>query len=290
MTSGISEITIAPTPGNMGAVSVGATVANGKVTYGGSVTIQTPGGSTKFAAITSTSNPAVLAADTTNPWAGTGFGYILTDAEGDQIVVGTGNSGELTYTSETTGEPATPIDAIYAAAGLGTTILTIGWEDASGTAQTATVTLNVVAFKPIAIPIYTTSPTAPTVTASGGLSKGAKIAIGASVLAVGGVGIAVAAQRGVFAGFVREASESMRHFHAGESSRRRSMRVQSILVPRSRYSKSEAEAWVRRNGYRVKKIDTTEHYYRFRQRDPREFTVERTIPLGHGGVKAVVGR
>lgn len=296
MSSNISEITITPKPGNMGSVSVGATVTNGKITYGGNVQIQTPGGSSRFAAITSTSNPAVLTTDTTNPWSGTGFGYVLTDASGDQIVVQTDSSGNPTsYTNETTHEPATPEYANYACAGLGSTTVSIGWEDGAGNMQTATLTINVVPFMPIQVPIYTNMPTPAVATpAKGGLSTGAKVAIGATVLAVGGVGIAAAARTGAFKGLIGEAQEAMaaargRHHHAGES-RRKSMKVQSVLVPRSKFSKREATAWVRGHGYHVRKVDTTQNYYRFRQRDPGDFKVKRTIPLGDSGVKAVVGR
>jgi hypothetical protein len=211
MSSGLSAITIIPQPGNLGSVSVGATVTGGKITYGGNVAVQTPGGSSRFAAITSTSNPGVLSVNTTNPWAGTGFGYILSTAEGDEIVVETDSNGNPTsYTNETTNEPAVPYLASYAAASLGTTNLTIGWENAAGAMQIATITLNVVPFVAVPVVVYTPEPT-PVVAApaSGGLSLGAKLAIGASVLAVGGVGVAVAAQRGAFAGIAGEAGAAM---------------------------------------------------------------------------------
>jgi hypothetical protein len=44
--------------------------------------------------------------------------------------------------------------------------------------------------------------------------------------------------------------------------------LQTILVPRSRFSLSEATHWVMEHKYHAVKVDVTEHFYRFRQHDP----------------------
>ena len=204
-TSTISAITINPTPGVMGAVTVGA--LRGGQNYGGTVNLQGPsGGWTWFPAITASSNPAVLPVSTTNPWGGTGFGYTLIDSAGNEVIVDlpTGG-GNPTYTDNVTNDSAVPTMAVYNAAALGSTNLTIQWKDENAATQTATLTLNVVTFQAVPVSIFTTNPTPVVVTPPKGLSLGVKLAIGASALAVGGVGVAVAAQRGVFAGLAGEA-------------------------------------------------------------------------------------
>ena len=140
-TSTISAITINPTPGVMGAVTVGA--LRGGQNYGGTVNLQGPsGGWTWFPAITASSNPAVLPVSTTNPWGGTGFGYTLIDSAGNEVIVDlpTGG-GNPTYTDNVTNDSAVPTMAVYNAAALGSTNLTIQWKDENGATQTATLTL-----------------------------------------------------------------------------------------------------------------------------------------------------
>lgn len=70
---------------------------------------------------------------------------------------------------------------------------------------------------------------------------------------------------------------------------RPSMQVQSLLFPRDKWTKPEARAWLKEHGYKSKKVDETDRYYRFRQRDPDEFTVLRTKDFGEH-IKAIVGR
>jgi hypothetical protein len=64
--------------------------------------------------------------------------------------------------------------------------------------------------------------------------------------------------------------------------------VQSVLIPRSRYSESEARAWLKEHGYRSGKIDVTDKYYRFRQAEPGLFSRMRTKGVS-GGIKLIIG-
>jgi hypothetical protein len=70
---------------------------------------------------------------------------------------------------------------------------------------------------------------------------------------------------------------------------RTSMRVQSLIFPRDKWTKPQARAWLKTHGYKSKKVDETEHTYRFRQEDPDDFSVLRTKSFGEN-IKAVVGR
>ena len=65
--------------------------------------------------------------------------------------------------------------------------------------------------------------------------------------------------------------------------------VQSILVPRSKFSVEEAKHWASHHGFKASKVDVTDQYIRLRQRDPKGLGRMRTIRFGTGGVKAVVG-
>jgi hypothetical protein len=44
--------------------------------------------------------------------------------------------------------------------------------------------------------------------------------------------------------------------------------LQTILVPKDKFSLSEAYVWLANHHYSHHKIDITEHFYRFRQNDP----------------------
>lgn len=46
------------------------------------------------------------------------------------------------------------------------------------------------------------------------------------------------------------------------------MKVQSVLIPKNKFNIIEARSYIRSHGYKLKKIDITENYYRFRQVDP----------------------
>jgi hypothetical protein len=74
-----------------------------------------------------------------------------------------------------------------------------------------------------------------------------------------------------------------------ELAERPSMRVQSLLFPRDRWTKPKARAWLKEHGYKSRKVDETDRYYRFRQEDPDQFTVLRTKDFGEN-IKAIVGR
>jgi len=74
------------------------------------------------------------------------------------------------------------------------------------------------------------------------------------------------------------------------SEARASTHVQSLLFPRDRYTPSSAKAWADAHGYRSGKVDVTSDYVRIRQAPPSHFRLLRTIPFGHSGIKAVVGR
>ena len=67
------------------------------------------------------------------------------------------------------------------------------------------------------------------------------------------------------------------------------MRVQSILFDKDVWTVARAKAWLKRHGYRYGKVDETTQDFRFRQADPKQFTVFQTI-LFLGGISAVVAR
>lgn len=46
------------------------------------------------------------------------------------------------------------------------------------------------------------------------------------------------------------------------------MIVQSILFDKDKYTKTKAKKWLKDHGFKIKKIDETENYLRFRQRTP----------------------
>lgn len=62
--------------------------------------------------------------------------------------------------------------------------------------------------------------------------------------------------------------------------------VQSVLL-RKPISKEMAHAILMRHGYKATKVDETENYLRFRQRDPKPLEAAgyrfRTIPMGKVG-------
>jgi hypothetical protein len=64
--------------------------------------------------------------------------------------------------------------------------------------------------------------------------------------------------------------------------------VQSILIPRAKYTLEAARAWLKRHGYHDYKVDISETYYRFRQIDPGRFKDMRTKSLP-SGIKLIIG-
>lgn len=68
------------------------------------------------------------------------------------------------------------------------------------------------------------------------------------------------------------------------------MRIQTLVFPKSDFSRHQAVAWARKRGYRAAKVDETKHSFRLRQRKPASFGKHsfRTVPLGTSGVTGVV--
>lgn len=62
--------------------------------------------------------------------------------------------------------------------------------------------------------------------------------------------------------------------------------VQSVLLHKP-ITREKAEAILKRNGFKVTKVDETEQYLRYRQREPRPLEKKgyrfRTVPLGKLG-------
>tara|TARA_Y100001934_G_scaffold279937_1_gene385185 strand:- start:952 stop:1200 length:249 start_codon:yes stop_codon:yes gene_type:complete len=49
------------------------------------------------------------------------------------------------------------------------------------------------------------------------------------------------------------------------------METQSVLISKKYLSEKKAKEWIKKNGYKLKKIDVTENLYRFRQLPPSHF-------------------
>lgn len=68
--------------------------------------------------------------------------------------------------------------------------------------------------------------------------------------------------------------------------------IQSVILPKSKYSEKQANEWILKNGFRdygkrIKNYKTT-NFYRFRQLPPSYFKDYRIRNL-HNGVKLVIG-
>jgi len=70
------------------------------------------------------------------------------------------------------------------------------------------------------------------------------------------------------------------------------METQSVLFLKSKYTKPKAEKWLRENGFKVKKVDTTETLHRYRQLDPKLFDEKtfRMKKIKGNDIKLVVGK
>ena len=70
------------------------------------------------------------------------------------------------------------------------------------------------------------------------------------------------------------------------------METQSVLFLKSKYTKQKAEKWLRENGFKVKKVDTTETLHRYRQLDPKLFDEKtfRMKKIKGNDIKLVVGK
>jgi hypothetical protein len=63
--------------------------------------------------------------------------------------------------------------------------------------------------------------------------------------------------------------------------------VQSVLIS-TQYSIKDAKDWIINHGFKIKKIDITEHFYRFRQENPdkfKRFRIKKIAP----GIEFVLG-
>ena len=64
--------------------------------------------------------------------------------------------------------------------------------------------------------------------------------------------------------------------------------IQSVIIDKRSFSLAQAINYINLHGYKLKKIDETANYYRFRQLDPELFKKYFINDL-HNGVKLVVG-
>lgn len=131
-----------------------------------------------------------------------------------------------------------------------------------------------------------TEATAGVLTAAGSIKalKGGELCIDPAL-----TGSTVAAiQRHVAEGATKAMRENPRAFSPRPVPSR--SEVQTVLFDRRAWSKAAAEAWLRHHGYDARKVDTTEHYHRFRQHDPHHYVPGsfRTITFT-SSIKAVVG-
>lgn len=74
-----------------------------------------------------------------------------------------------------------------------------------------------------------------------------------------------------------------------------SFKVQSVIIPKSKFTEKEANDWIKKNNYtdkgkRIKNYKTT-NYYRFRQLPPSHFEKKsfRTKKLYHG-IELIIGK
>ena len=58
--------------------------------------------------------------------------------------------------------------------------------------------------------------------------------------------------------------------------------IQSIIIPKSTFSKEQAREWVKAHGYKHRKVDETEKFYRFRQIAPKENANYYTVKINNG--------
>jgi len=58
--------------------------------------------------------------------------------------------------------------------------------------------------------------------------------------------------------------------------------LQSIIVPKNKFTKRSAIDWIVKHKYHIYKIDITDKFYRFRQRQPRAHGKYYTVSLPNG--------
>ena len=66
--------------------------------------------------------------------------------------------------------------------------------------------------------------------------------------------------------------------------------VQSVQLRRSKFTKPEAFAWIRKHGYKADKVDVTPEFFRFRQIAPERLHGFRfrTVQIGDDGYLTMV--
>lgn len=71
--------------------------------------------------------------------------------------------------------------------------------------------------------------------------------------------------------------------------KRAPMTIQTLIFPKSKFTKESAIAWARSHRMKASKVDETEHSFRIRQLSPRKYSggTFRQFPLGVSGVTAV---
>ena len=64
--------------------------------------------------------------------------------------------------------------------------------------------------------------------------------------------------------------------------------LQSVLMPKNKFNKKEANVWIKKNNYINKKVDETKNYYRYRQVPPPKDKVKYYFVNLPNGVKFVM--
>lgn len=68
------------------------------------------------------------------------------------------------------------------------------------------------------------------------------------------------------------------------------MVVQSVLIPKNKFTLEKAKKYIKDNNYKLKKIDITNNYYRFRQEDPEKFDEKKYFTKEiNDGIKLIIG-
>lgn len=59
------------------------------------------------------------------------------------------------------------------------------------------------------------------------------------------------------------------------------LKIQWILINRNKFTRLQAIAWIIKHGYKIKKVDITENFYRFRQLEPNwKYYITKKISSG----------
>jgi hypothetical protein len=59
-------------------------------------------------------------------------------------------------------------------------------------------------------------------------------------------------------------------------------KVQTVLIPRSKFTMLRAVNWLKKHGYKYLKVDVTKNYYRFRQKTPKNGILYYSYKLPNG--------